>query len=107
MDFLSANVESIDQVEILRVLAENPRKGWIAASLAKVCQLTLARLSKELAVLQSRGFIKPLTPEEEGTEWIYGPRSEEVESDLSRLLQFYNEKPVTLIRFFSSLPKFA
>ena len=104
MEFLEANVESIDQVEILRILAEDPRKGWSLATLAKQCQLTLARLIKELATLQSRGFIASRDGEGE-TEWMYGPRSPEVESSLSQLLRFYNEKPVTLIRFFSSLRK--
>jgi hypothetical protein len=43
--FLDENIESIDQLEVLRVLGDNPQKEWAAAELAQTLQVQTEALA--------------------------------------------------------------
>jgi hypothetical protein len=91
--FLNANVDSIEQLELLRITGEYPDRQWNVQELATKAQASLA----SIAVLEQRGFLKTQTC---GSVVICtrGTMVPETEAMLARLLQFYNERPVTLIR---------
>jgi hypothetical protein len=95
--FLSANIESIDQLEVLRVLGEQPGTEWCAADLAGEVQTGEQALGAHLAALLSRGLV---TSVGQGPDqrWRHGARTSELEGLVGRLLQVYRERPVTLIK---------
>ncbi|HJT75788.1 MAG TPA: ArsR family transcriptional regulator [Gemmataceae bacterium] len=95
--FLDANVETVEQLEILRILAEDPGREWPSGELAREVQAQPPALLTHLAALHGRGL---LALETRGTDVIcrYGPKTPELEAGLSRLLQVYRERPVTMIK---------
>lgn len=95
--FLDENVESIDQLEVLRVLGEQPGKEWRAAELAREVQAGEEALASHLAALHSRGIVA-LVPQGAEQLWRHGARTPELERLVSHLLQVYKERPVTLIK---------
>lgn len=94
--FLDANVETIDQLEILRLLGEDPAREWNAADLAREVQSAPPALLKHLAALQGRGLVQTVA-RDGGPCYRHGPANPELERQLRGLLQFYRERPVTTI----------
>ncbi len=94
--FLETNIDSVDQLEILRVLGENPEREWTAAALAREVQTRPEAIGPHLAALHSRGMLITVT---RGTDLFcrYGPATPELEALVHRLLQVYRERPVTMI----------
>lgn len=95
VQFINQLVDSIDQLEILRILAIDRQKRWSTAALADELQIPETALEPHLRILEDRGLLKlfgqPLVCQ-------YGVRTPQLEEEMSRLLQLYNERPVTLIR---------
>jgi DNA-binding transcriptional ArsR family regulator len=94
--FLDGNIESIDQLEILRLLGENPERSWDVESLATEVQTDPATVAAHLTAMGGRGLI---TLEIRGTEILgrYGPAAA-VADLVVRLLQLYKERPVSMIK---------
>ena len=95
--FLEANIDSVDQLEILRVLGEDPRKEWHAVDLAREVQSAAQSIDAHLAALNARGL---LFLQKRGAELFcrYGPSSPELVERAAQLLQVYRERPVTMIK---------
>ena len=95
--FLDGNIETIDQLEVLRVLGEKPDREWTAALLATEVQADPQAVAAHVAALQGRGL---LTSFQRGTELItrHGARTPELQVLVGRLLQLYRERPVTMIK---------
>ena len=95
--FLASNIESIDQLEILRVLGDDPAREWGAAALAAEVQAAPRDVPGHVAALAGRGL---LAFETRGAEVVcrYGPATPELGAILQRVLQFYRQRPVTLIK---------
>jgi hypothetical protein len=95
--FLATNIDSFAQLEVLRVLGDDPSKEWAAAELSREVQARPAALASHLAVLQSRGLLTTVT---RGADLFcrHGPDTPERERLVSRLLGLYRERPVTLIK---------
>jgi DNA-binding HxlR family transcriptional regulator len=94
--FMDANIESVDQLEVLRLLAGEPGREWNLDSLAGIIQIQPQALTLHLAALESRGLIT--ASHGPTASYRYGPRTPELENLVGRLLQFYNERPVTMIK---------
>lgn len=95
--FLYDNVESIDQLEILRVLGEDRQKEWDSAALAAAVQSEPQAVRAHLTAMNARGLLSMTA---RGTELScrYGARTAELEGTVGRLLQIYRERPVTMIK---------
>ena len=95
--FLDSNIESIDQLEILRVLGEGPDREWTAAALAEEIQGPPAGMAAHLAALGGRGLV---AAESRGGEAVcrYAPATPQVDAMVKRLLQCYRERPVSMIK---------
>lgn len=91
------NIESIDQLEILRVLRENPKKEWDSASLAAATQAEPSVVVAHLSAMHARGL---LAAERRGADWSarHGPHTAELTEQVNLLLQLYRERPVSMIR---------
>lgn len=95
--FLEENIDSVDQLEILRVLGEDPHKEWSFPDLARETQTPPEAIAAHLSVLQSRGLL--LTHTRDTVLFCrYGPTSPERASVVERLLQVYRERPVSMIK---------
>jgi len=101
---MEANIESLDQLEILRVLGEAPGREWGAAELAREVQCSPGAAASHLAALQARGLVARAV---RGSDVFgqYGPQSPELERLLAELLQLYRERPVTMIKLVYARPR--
>lgn len=95
--FLAEYVESVDQLEILRVLGENRQREWEATALCRVLQADPKTLESHLKALQARGLLTA-AKRADGLACRYSAGTPELEAKLSRLLKYYRERPVTMIR---------
>jgi DNA-binding MarR family transcriptional regulator len=95
--FLDANVESMEQLEILRILGETPDSPRLVAELAQQAQIQPTAIGTHLAALEQRGLLKTAVLDTKPV-CRYAPRTPDIETLLGRLLQFYRERPVTLIK---------
>ncbi len=94
--FLKANIDSVEQLEVLRALAADRNRVWDCRALAGEVQARPQAVARHLDALERRGLITvargPIPT------YRYGANTPELEDAVSRLLQLYNERPVTLIR---------
>ena len=97
VSFLDSHVESIDQLEILRILGEAPSQGWPVASLATEAQTSPHNIAAHLTALRDRGL---LNFEGAGADsvWRYDPATPELAAIVLRVLQIYRERPVSMIK---------
>lgn len=95
--FLYNNVESIDQLEILRVLGEDREGEWDVVALAVAVQSDPQAVRAHLAAMHARGLLE-MTARGEGVSCRYGASTPEQEDMIRRLLQLYKERPVTMIK---------
>jgi hypothetical protein len=95
--FLDGNIETIDQLEVLRVLGEKPDREWTPAQLAAGVQADPQAVAAHVAALHGRGL---LTAEQRGPDLVsrHGARTPELQTLVGRLLQLYRERPVTMIK---------
>jgi DNA-binding transcriptional ArsR family regulator len=95
--FMDANVDSVEQLEILRVLGESPGVKFLPGELAKLVQTSPPALTSHLAALYARGLVTT-AGEAPDLRWRHGARSPDLQKMLDRLLHLYRERPVTMIR---------
>jgi hypothetical protein len=95
--FLDRNIETLEQLEILRILGEDRAQARDASALAEMVQTQPQIAAQHLAALDARGL---LTLAVDGTGQLarHGPKTPELEDMVNRLLQLYKERPVTLIK---------
>jgi DNA-binding MarR family transcriptional regulator len=95
--FLDGNIETIDQLEVLRILGEKPDREWTAAELAAEVQAKPQVVATHVVALQGRGL---LTAQQRGADLVarHGARTPELQTLVGRLLQLYRERPVTMIK---------
>jgi len=95
--FIEANIGSVEQLEILRVLGESPERSRTATELSRECQCKPSEIDMHLAALRERGLLR-MQQQESQILYIHGGGSNEKDELLVRLLQCYRERPVTLIK---------
>jgi hypothetical protein len=95
-EFLDKNISCVEQLEILRVLKENPEKEWDAAELGRAVQAKPEDVASYIVVMESRGLLTLIG--EKNHTCRFGPLPG-VEGIVERLLQLYKERPVSMIRF--------
>jgi hypothetical protein len=101
--FLEAHIDSIEQLELLRVLGDDPSREWKVHEIAARVQAAAELAEAHVAALHGRGLL--LREEREGEVYCrYGPQSEAMAEPLRRLLEQYKERPVTMIRLVYSRP---
>lgn len=95
--FMDQYIDSIEQLEILRVLGQRPNEEWTATTLSREAQIKPQAIAAHLATLQARGLLSSSTHGQE-VLWRCAPRTPELETGVRQLLQCYQERPVTMIR---------
>lgn len=94
--FLEQNIDSVDQLELLRLLATDRDKEWSCATLAQAAQTHPHTIARHLEILERRGLVGVVRQPD--VTYRYGVRSPAVDSELTFLLRLYNERPVSIIR---------
>jgi hypothetical protein len=99
--FLDGTIESIDQLEILRLAGEDPSREWTAAALAAEVQADPATTATDVAALRSRGL---LAAETRGPDVVcrYAPATPVLGDLAGRLLALYRERPVSMIKLVAA-----
>jgi hypothetical protein len=95
--FLDEQVESIDQLEILRILGEDREREWDVVALAGEVQAKPQAVHDHLTAMSARGLLV-LATREAGLFCRHGASTPELEAMVGRLLQLYKERPVTMIK---------
>lgn len=93
LQFISSNVRSVEQLEILRVLSEDRQREWSPVELASAVQAAPDATGVHIAELHARGLIAALP----GGSCRHGPEPAHV-AILERVLDVYRERPVSMIR---------
>lgn len=95
--FMFDHVESIDQLEILRVLGEDPRREWDAVTLAAEVQASPQAVRGHLTSLHARGLLA-IRAQGADVSCRYGVTTPDLDGMVNRLLRLYEERPVTMIK---------
>jgi hypothetical protein len=95
--FLESRVDSVEQLEILRILGEDPAREWRDDEIGAQIQSTLEMTLADLTTLEVRGLLR--CARREGRVFCsFGPHSTELGLQMRRLLELYQQRPVTMIR---------
>lgn len=95
--FIDGHVESMEQLEILRILNVSPGNQLSAADLATAAQIRPGDLPAQLAYLETRGLVTK--EHRDGLDVCrLEPANAALAAEVAALLRFYEQRPVTLIR---------
>lgn len=98
-EFLHKYIDSVDKLEILRVISSQPSAHFTSLSLAKTLNAPVEEIERHLAALQSHTLLT--TTGTDPVAWKYGAGSPEIDQQLQALMKTYLERPVTLIKLVS------
>jgi hypothetical protein len=102
-EFLFAHIDSVDQLEILRLVAADPQKEHSALSLAQELQIPLQTVEAHVNALGARGLLTMVN--QQPLMCKHGPLSEELDRGVQELVKTYLERPVSLIKMVYERPK--
>lgn len=94
--FLQANIDSVDQLEILRLVSGDLQKQYSSVTLAEELHLPVEVIELHVKALSSRGLLTVVA--DQPLSCKYGPRSPEIDSQVQMLVKTYLERPVSLIK---------
>lgn len=95
--FLDEHIESLEQLEILRVIAEDPAREWRVSELAAEIQAEPSVAASHVTALAGRGLVIASSREGE-TVARHGTATPELGGRLAAVLTAYRERPVTMIK---------
>jgi len=98
--FISRYVRSVEQVEILCLLGEDPAKIWTVAQVLRTIQSSDKSIEACLEAFRKDGF---LISEGAGT-FQFSPKSPELNSAVLELIKAYRERRVTIVEAIYSKP---
>jgi hypothetical protein len=97
--FLHANIDSVEQLEVLLLLQRERDGDWTAESAARVLYSQPSSIAGRLASLQAKGLVA-----NSGAGYRYAPKSDAVRDTVSRLAETYRERRVAVITVIASKP---
>ena len=96
-DLLLGPIDSMDQVQILAVLASDPRRAWTSDEIAGATRLPSAPVMTLLRQLASAELVGQ-TLEGDEERFTNGASTATARGAVAELLDMYNTRPVTLVR---------
>ena len=91
--FIARYVRSVEQVEILCLLAADPTRKWTVAEVFRTIQSSAQSVTDSLELFRKEGF---LVSERAGT-YQYSPKAAEIGQGMAELAKAYRERRVTVI----------
>jgi hypothetical protein len=101
--FLDANIDAVDQLEILRLVVGESQKDHASLALAQELQVPLETVEAHVRALESRGLLTIVSAQPLICK--HGPRTPELDAQVQQLVKTYLERPVTLIKMVYEKPK--
>lgn len=98
--FIFACIDSVEQIEVLALLHDNPGKDWSNLALSQELRSTESSVEKRLRDLSDRRVIQPIT----GTSFRYAPFSEEARHVVTELMGIYRLRPYRVMELIFSKP---
>ena len=102
VEFLAQSIDSVEQLEVLLLLHQNPATEWTAESVARHLYREPTSVGRRLGVLRLLGLLQ--ASDEEQPTFRYLPRSEAIDATVGRLADAYAERRVTVLGLLASKP---
>jgi hypothetical protein len=100
--FIAAEINSLEQLEILLLLSGNPHKWWSAKSVYEVVKSSIQSVQDRLEEMVARGILRKETDTE--VRFQFGPRDEAVWRITTELRDAYKERSVKVVQAIYSKP---
>jgi hypothetical protein len=102
VQFILSDINSVDQLEVLLLLREQPNKDWSPAEVSRALYTQPESAASRLADLRARGLVART----EGREplYRYQPVNARLRSLVDRLAQAYRQRRVSVISLIYSKP---
>lgn len=100
--FLLRYIDSVEQLEVLLLLHQNPSTDWTAESVARHLYREPTSVGRRLGVLRLLGLLQASDDPE--PTFRYAPRSEAIHATVGRLAAAYAERRVTILGLLASKP---
>jgi hypothetical protein len=94
--FIAAEIQSLEQLEILLLLSGNPHKWWTAKGVYDVIKSSLPSVENRLNDMVSRGMLTREVDSE--ARYQFAPAVEAVWRIVSELREAYKERPVKIVQ---------
>lgn len=100
--FIAAEINSLEQLEILLLLSGNPHKWWTANGVYDVIKSSVQSVQDRLDEMVHRGMLRKETDSE--VRYQFGPTNEDVWRITSELRDAYKERSVKVVQAIYSKP---
>ncbi|HEX6644412.1 MAG TPA: hypothetical protein VF037_07035 [Gemmatimonadales bacterium] len=100
--FLAQSIDSVEQLEVLLLLHQNPATEWTAETVARHLYREPTSVGRRLGVLRLLGLLQ--ASDDEVPTFRYAPRTETIDGTVGRLAQAYSERRVTVLGLLASKP---
>lgn len=100
--FLAQSIDSVEQLEVLLLLHQNPATAWTAESVARHLYREPTSVGRRLGVLRLLGLLQASDDPE--PTFRYAPRSEAIDATVGRLAEAYAGRRVTVLGLLASKP---
>lgn len=100
--FLTANIGSVAQLEVLLLLRSSRDQAWSAAEVSRALYTASEMMSAQLADLQAKGLLE--ISESAEPRYRYLPRVEGLDNVVSRLADLYKQRRVAVISLMYAEP---
>jgi hypothetical protein len=98
--FVHACIDSVEQLEVLAILHDNPEREWTIQSLSQELRSADSSVEKRMRDLANRKVLEPLG---EGT-FHFQPVSPEVHAAISELVAYYRVRPFRVMDLLFTKP---
>jgi hypothetical protein len=100
--FIAAEIQSLEQLEILLLLSGNPHKWWSAKSVYDVIKSSPASVEDRLSEMAATGMLRKETDGE--TRYQFCPANDVVWRIVNELRDAYKERSVKVVQAIYSKP---
>lgn len=107
--FLTACIDSVEQLEVLALLHDHPTRPWTAISLSQELRSTETSVARRLETLVSRKVIEPISvsaaaDRAESPTFTYTPVSPAVAATVAEVVNIYRLRPYRVMDLIFSKP---
>jgi hypothetical protein len=98
--FVHSSIDSVEQLEVLALLHDNPEKEWTIQALSQELRSTESSVDKRLRDLVDRRVLEPI----ENSPFFYRPKSPALDELVSELVRYYRLFPFRIMDMIFSRP---
>ena len=100
--FIAVHVRSLEQLEILLLLANQPERSWNVDAVYEVIRSSRSSAGERLDELRLQGLLS-VSDEKKGL-YRYQPQGREIAAAVEALAQLYKERRVKIVELIYSQP---